>query len=139
MDKFCNGKKAYNKDIVTKIPPNLFYFLDLVETLKILDLHDLKLNLAKCIVKLRSKKFLWFMIMKCKIEIDPKNFFSLLEMCESQHIKLRSPKIESVYQYIMDVHLQIYRNCLPFFKTLKVKTHDFNWILECQVTWDILK
>ena len=108
---------------------------DLKETFSTLRKYNMKLNPAKCVFAVTSRKFLRFMVSQRGIKANPDKVKAI--------IKVKSPKIvkevQSLTGKVATLNRFIFRvmdKCVPLFKVLK---KAFQGIDECEESLAKLK
>jgi len=95
----------------------------------------MRLNLAKCVFRVSSGKFLGFMVSQQGIEANPEKVKAILDMTSLRSVK----EVQRLTGRVATLNRFISRamdKCLPFFKTLK---QAFQWTEECEEAFQALK
>ncbi|GKV35451.1 hypothetical protein SLEP1_g43714 [Rubroshorea leprosula] len=138
--------KVYVDDIVLKSLKAEDHLADLDETFHNLRKNKMRLNPAKCIFGVESKKFLGFMVSRRGIEVNPEKIRAIAEMEPLKSVK----DIQRLTRRVAALHRFISKSvdkCLPFFKIMRLavqkdessKQKKFKWNQECQAAFDELK
>ncbi|GKV27129.1 hypothetical protein SLEP1_g36334 [Rubroshorea leprosula] len=138
--------EVYVDDIVVKSLKARDHLTDLEETFNNLRKNIMRLNPAKCIFGVESRKFLSFMVSRRGIEVNPEKIKAVAKMELSKSVK----DIQRLTGRVAALHRFISKSadkCLPFFKIMRTaaqkdelgKQKKFEWNQECQVAFDELK
>ncbi|GKV26785.1 hypothetical protein SLEP1_g36020 [Rubroshorea leprosula] len=138
--------EVYIDDIVVKSRKAEDHLADLDETFNNLRKNRMRLNPAKCIFGVESGKFLGFMVSRRGIELNPEKIRAIADMEPPKSVK----DIQRLTGRVAALHRFISKSadkCLPFFKIMRSaaqkdesgKQKKFEWIQECQTTFDELK
>ncbi|GLU12495.1 hypothetical protein SLE2022_291700 [Rubroshorea leprosula] len=138
--------EVYVDDIVVKSLKAEDHLADLDETFNNLRKNRMRLNPAKCIFGVESRKFLGFMVSRRGIEVNPEKIRAIAEMEPPKSVK----DIQRLTGRVAALHRFISRSadkCLPFFKIMRSaaqkdeagKQKKFEWSQECQAAFDELK
>ncbi|GKV42880.1 hypothetical protein SLEP1_g50242 [Rubroshorea leprosula] len=110
--------EVYVDDIVVKSLKAENHLADLDETFNNLRKNRMRLNPAKCIFGVESRKFLGFMVSRRGIEVNPEKIRAIAEMEPPKSIK----DIQRLTGRVAALHRFISRSadkCLPFFKIMR--------------------
>ena len=110
--------ELYVDNMLVKSKDEANHLEDLKETFSTLCKYNMKLNQAKCIFAVASRKFLGFMVSQQGIKANPDKVKAIIEV--------KSPKIVKVVQSLIGKFAALNRfvsratnKCMPFFKVLK--------------------
>ena len=89
MFKYLIGRtmELYRDDILVKLKVVGDYVTHLGEMFVVLRRYRIKLNLLKCVFRVGSGKFLWFIVNQRGIEANPEKIKALLDMSSSRKPK----------------------------------------------------
>ena len=127
--------QVYVDDMLVKSLHEDDHLGDLRETFDTLRLYNMKLNLGKCAFGVTAGKFLGFMVSQRDIEVNPEKVRAIIELEPPRTVK----EVQSLNGKIATLNKFVSKatdKCLPFFRTLK---KSFEWMDECQMTFDNLK
>ena len=79
-DQLRRNMEAYIEDMLVKSKSMSHHVADLRETFSILRRQGMRLNLAKCVFGVTSKKFLGFIISERRIEVNPDKIRVVLDL-----------------------------------------------------------
>lgn len=133
------GRKmeAYVDDMLVKSKKIETHASDLKETLRTVCKYRMRLNLAKCTFKVRSGKFLEYMVTESGIEVNPLKVKVIHEMKPPHTLKEAQTLTERIIALSRFVS-RLAERSLPFFKLL-CKGGAFEWGKECQQAFEQLK
>ena len=110
--------EVYTDDMLVKSKDKANHLDDLKETFSTLRKYNMKLNHAKCVFAVASRKFMGFMVSQRGIETNPDKVKVI--------IKVKSPKtvkeVQSLIGKVTALNRFVSRatdKCMPFFKVLK--------------------
>ncbi|GKV47366.1 hypothetical protein SLEP1_g54271 [Rubroshorea leprosula] len=138
--------EVYFDDIVVKSLKAEDHLADLEETFNNLRKNKIRLNPAKCIFGVESRKFLSFMVSRRGIEVNPEKIRAIAEMKPPKSVK----DIQRLTGRVAALHRFISKSadkCLPFFKIMRSaaqkhesgKQKKFEWNQDCQAAFEELK
>ena len=110
--------EVYVDDMLVKSLDEDKHLDDLRETFDTLRRHQMKLNPSKCVFGVSSGKFLGFMVLQRRIEVNPDKIQAILDMEPPKNIK----EVQSLIGQIAALNRFVSRatnKCLPFFKILR--------------------
>ncbi|GKV19169.1 hypothetical protein SLEP1_g29461 [Rubroshorea leprosula] len=122
------------------------HLADLDETFNNLRKNQMRLNPAKCIFGVESRKFLGFMVSSKGIEVNPEKIKVKEEMEPSKSVN----DVQRLTGRVVALHRFVSKSanrCLPFFKIMRSsaqkdesgKQKKFEWSPECEAAFDELK
>ena len=127
--------QVYVDDMLVKSLHEDDHLDDLKETFDTLLSYNMKLNPSKCAFKVTVEKFLGFMVSQRGIEVNPEKIQAIMELEPPRTVK----GVQSLNGKITVLNRFVSRatdRCLPLFRTLR---KSFEWMDECQTTFDNLK
>ena len=110
--------ELYVDNMLVKSKDEANHLEDLKETFSTLCKYNMKLNLAKCIFVVASRKFLGFMVSQRGIEENPDKVKAIIEVKSPKTMKV----VQSLIGKVAALNKFVSRatnKCLPFFKVLK--------------------
>ena len=120
--------EVYVENMLVKCKDEANHLNDLKETFNTLRKYNMKLNPAKCVFAVASRKFLRFMVSQQSIEANLDKVKAIIKVQSPKTVKevqTLTGKVETLNRFIS----MATNKCMPFFKVLK-KT--FQWIDECE-------
>jgi len=117
--------EVYVDDMITKSVKETDHVQDLEETFKLLRTYVMKLNPKKCTFRVRSGKFLGYMIYQRGIEAKSNKIRAILQMQSPTTVK-DVHKLMGCIAALGKFMSRSTDKCLPFFKVLKRKM-PFEW------------
>ena len=127
--------QVYVDDMLVKNLREDDHLDDLRETFNTLRSYNMKLNPNKCTFGVTVGKFLGFMVSQRGIEVNLEKIRAIMELKPPRTVK----EVQSLNGKIAALNRFVSRatnRCLPFFRTLR---KSFEWMDECQTTFDNLK
>ena len=127
--------QVYVDDMLVKNLREDDHLDDLRETFNTLRSYNMKLNPNKCTFGVTVGKFLGFMVSQRGIEVNLEKIRAIMELKPPRTVK----EVQSLNGKIAALNRFVSRatnKCLPFFHTLR---KSFEWMDECQTTFDNLK
>ena len=127
--------EVYVDYMLVKSREELAHLDDLKETFTTLKQYQMKLNPAKCVFGVASRKFLGFMVSQRGIEANAENVQAIINITSPKTVK----EVQKLTGRIAALNRFVSRatdKCLPFFKTLK---QAFAWTDECKTVFQELK
>ena len=127
--------QVYVDDMLVKSLHEENHLNELRETFNTLWSYNMKLNPNKCMFSVMAGKFLGFMVSQRGIEVNPERIWAIVELEPPRTVK----DVQSLNGKIAALNMFVSRatdRCLPFFRTLR---RSFEWMDECQTTFDNLK
>ena len=110
--------ELYVDNMLVKSKDEANHLEDLKETFSTLCKYNMKLNLAKCIFVVASRKFLGFMVSQRGIEENPDKVKAIIEVKSPKTMKVVQSLIGKVAALNKFVSRAM-KKCMPFFKVLK--------------------
>ena len=110
--------EVYIDDMLVKSKDEANHWDDLKETFSTLRKHNMKLNPAKCVFTVASRKFLGFMVSQQGIEANPDKVKAIIEVKSPKIVK----EVQSLIGKVAALNKFVSRatdKCMPFFKVLK--------------------
>ena len=110
--------ELYVDNMLVKSKDEANHLEDLKETFSTLCKYNMKLNLAKCIFVVVSRKFLGFMVSQRGIEENPDKVKAIIEVKSPKTMKV----VQSLIGKVAALNKFVSRatnKCMPFFKVLK--------------------
>ena len=129
--------EAYINDMVVKSKEVEEHLANLGETFSTLRKHKLCLNASKCSFRVKSSKFLGYMIIHRGIEVTLEQIRTINGLHPPQNPK----EVQRLTGMTAALNRFIFRSadrCCPFFQLL-YKWKDFQWTKECVVAFEDLK
>ena len=120
--------EVYVDDMLVKSLDKEKHLDNLRETFDTLRRHQMKLNPSNCAFGVSSGKFLGFMVLQRRIEVNPDKIQAILDMEPPKNIK----EVQSLTGRIAALNRFVSKatdKCLPFFKILR---KAFQWTDQCQ-------
>lgn len=124
-------------DVIIKSKNQATRVKDLRKFFERLHRYNLKLNPAKCVFEVPSRKLLGFVVSCQGIELDPSKIKAIQDLPSPKNrTKLRSflGRLNCISRFIA----QLTTTCEPIFKLLK-KSAAVEWTEECQKSFDKIK
>ena len=109
----------------------------LQECFERLNLHNMKVNPAKCRFAVASREFLGYLVTFRRIEANPKQITTLIEMASprmKREVHRLTGRVAALNRFIS----RSTDKCLPFYDTLK-GNKKFEWTEECEKAFQQLK
>ncbi|XP_073119830.1 uncharacterized protein [Henckelia pumila] len=129
--------EVYVDDILVKSRTRNHFIPDLEETFGTLRRYGVKLNPAKCVFGVKSRKFLGFVVTKRGIEVNPEKVKILREMPSPSSIREVQRLTGRVTALSRFVARSAHRSH-PFFQVLR-KAQIFGWSEDCERAFQELK
>ena len=126
--------EVYVDDMLVKSRKAELHLDDLKETFDTLRKYQMRLNLAKCVFRVSSGKFLGFMVSQRGIKVNPEKVKAILDMTSLKRVK----EVQRLTGCITALNRFVSRatdKCLLFFKTLK---QAFQWTNKCEEAFQAL-
>ena len=127
--------EVYVDDMLVKSRKAELHLDNLRETFDTLRKYQMRLNLAKCVFRASSGKFLGFMVSQRGIEANPEKVKVILDT-ESPRSVMEVQRLTGRITALNRFMSRATDKCLPFFKTLK---QAFQWIDKCEEAFQALK
>src|SRR5262249_4199502 len=124
--------EVYVDDMLVKSMRASTHLTDLEETFNTLRQYKLKLNLAKCVFGVQSKKFLGYLVTRRGIEANPEKIQAIINLerpRKKQELQSLAGRVAALGRFMS----RSAERCLPFFKVLRHKNDladqaaDFEW------------
>ena len=115
-DKMNKEIKVYMDDMITKSEIEEEHLVNLRKLFERLRKYQLRLNLAKCIFRVKSGKLLGFVVSQKGIEVDPKKVKAILEMpepCTEKEVRGFLGRLNYIARFIS----QLIATCEPLFNS----------------------
>ena len=110
--------EVYVDNMLVKSKDEANHLDDLKETFSILRKYNMKLNLAKCVFAVASRKFLGFMVSQWGIEANPDKVKAIIEVNSPKTVK----EVQSLIGKVAPLNRFVFKatdKCMSFFKVLK--------------------
>ncbi|KAF8116125.1 hypothetical protein N665_0021s0016 [Sinapis alba] len=122
--------EVYIDDMLVKSLEEQDHVNHLQECFERLNLHNMKLNPAKCRFTVASRKFMGYLVTFREIKANPKQITALIEMASPR----RKREVQRLTGRVTALNCFITRStgkCLPFYDTLK-GNKKIEWTEECE-------
>ena len=129
--------EVYIDDMLVKSLDEHDHVSHLEECFARLNLHNMKLNPAKCRFAVASGEFLGYLVTCRGIEANPKQINALIEMVSpktKREVQRLTGRVAALNRFIS----RSTDKCLPFYDTLK-GNKKFEWTEECEKAFQQLK
>ena len=129
--------EVYVDDIIAKSKTEEEHLVNLRKLFERLRKYQLRLNPAKCIFGVKSRKLLGFVVSQKGIEVDPKKVKAILEMpepCIEKQVRGFLGHLNYIARFIS----QLTATCEPLFKLLR-KNKSVCWNDDCQEAFGRIK
>ena len=110
--------EVYVNDMLVKSKDEGNHLDDLKETFSTLRKYNMKLNPAKCVFVVASRKFLGFMVPQRGIDANPNKVKAMIEVKSPKTLK----EVQSLIGKVVALNKFVSRamnKCMPFFKVMK--------------------
>ncbi|XP_073031274.1 uncharacterized protein [Primulina eburnea] len=129
--------EVYVDDILIKTGEVAHFIDDVAETFATLKQYRIKLNPAKCVFGVKSRKFLVFMVTDRGIEVNPEKIRAIVDMPSPQSVRdvqKLTGRIAALSRFISRSAHRSY----PFFQVLR-KAQKFGWDDNCEQAFQDFK
>ncbi|KAF8084952.1 hypothetical protein N665_0692s0004 [Sinapis alba] len=129
--------EVYIDDMLVKYLDEQDHVTHLQECFKRLNLHNMKLNPAKCRFTMAAGGFLGFLVTYCGIKANPKQINALIKM-GSLKFKREGQRLTGRVAAFNRFISRLKDKCLPFYDTLR-ENKNFEWSEDCKKDLQRLK
>ena len=136
-EQFGKKMEVYIDDMLVKSLEERDDITHLQECFERLNMHNMKLNLAKCRFPVTSGEFLGYLVTICRIEANPKQITALIKMAlprTKREVQRLTGRVAALNRFIS----RSTNKCFPFYDTLK-GNKQFEWTEECEKAFQKLK
>lgn len=129
--------ECYVDDMIVKSTKSSNHVADLSQIFAKLRRYNMKLNPTKCAFRVRSGKFLGFMVSQRGIEVNPNKITAIKDMQSPKTVKdvqRLTGRLVALSRFMS----KLAEKGLSFFKALR-KTENFQWTESCEDAFQQLK